>query len=314
MRVAVTGAAGFIGSHLVERLVLLNHDVLALDDLSTGSLDNLRAVRGSFEFAPLDVRNRIACWKAIDRFSPAAVAHLAAVASVVRSIEEPEYAHAVNLDGTFNVLEAARIAGVHRLVFASSAAVYGLEPALPSLESDPVAPLSPYAAQKAAGELLARVYREVWGIETVALRFFNVFGERQRPDSPYSGVISLFAEALSTRGWATILGDGQQTRDFIYVGDVVSAVAAALVGPDPGAGPYNVGRGEEITIRRLYRLVAQTLGAPDDPRYGPARPGDVRHSRASTDALHHRLGVTPEVEVEEGLARLVRWRGGLVLR
>ncbi|HEY7294879.1 MAG TPA: NAD-dependent epimerase/dehydratase family protein [Dehalococcoidia bacterium] len=308
MRIVVTGGAGFIGSHAVDRLAAAGHALLVLDDLSTGSLDNLRQAGAGVDFARVDVCDQMSLARAVASFRPHAVLHLAAIASVVRSVEDPRGTYAVNLTGTLHALEAARGAGVRRFVFASSAAVYGDEPSLPSREDDPLRPASPYAAHKAAGELLCWAHRTAFGLETVPLRFFNVFGERQRPDNPYSGVMTLFLEALATRGIATIQGDGEQTRDFIDVRDVARATEVALVGSDPGPEPINVGRGEAVSIRRLYALVAAALGAPDRPRFGTARPGDVRHSRASIEALRTRLGIEPVVPVAEGVARLAQLR------
>ncbi|HLZ73123.1 MAG TPA: NAD-dependent epimerase/dehydratase family protein [Dehalococcoidia bacterium] len=308
MRIAITGGAGFIGSHSVDRLAGAGHDLLALDDLSSGSLENLAQAGPRTRFQRLDVRDGAALAGALTAFRPAAVLHLAAIASVLYSVEQPRDSYAVNLTGTLHALEAARAAGATRFVFASSAAVYGGDPALPSAEDDPLRPVAPYAAHKAAGELLCRSYRAAFGLETVSLRFFNVFGARQNPDSPYSGVISLFIEAMSGGGVATIMGDGEQTRDFIDVGDVTRAIEAALAGPDPGPEPINVGRGESVSIRDLYRLIAAAVGAADAPRFAPARAGDVRHSRARIDALGTRLGLTPQIPVAEGIAHLVRTR------
>lgn len=307
MRVVVTGGAGFIGSHTVELLVRGDHQVLVLDNLSEGNLDNLARVHARITLAVLDIRDRDACIETLAGWKPDAVVHLAAVASVVRSITEPAYVHEVNLDGTFNMLEAARLAETRRFVFASSAAVYGPEPALPSAETDAVDPVSPYAAQKAAGELVGRVYRSTWGLETVSLRFFNVFGPRQRPDSPYSGVISTFASELRNRGRASITGDGEQTRDFIYVADVARTLAAAATGADPGPGPINVAGGESLTIRRLYSLLAERLGVPDEPAFLPPRAGDVRHSLARVERLARGLRVHAQTPLEQGLDLLLRW-------
>lgn len=306
-RIAVTGGAGFIGSHLVDMLVQQGHEVLVVDDFSSGDPANLAAVERSIRLMRLDVRRREDLERAFREWRPEAVAHLAAVASVPRSLLEPAYTHDVNVNGTFAVLEAARVAGAGRFVFACSAAVYGATPSLPSTEDDPVQPASPYAAHKAAGELMGRAYRASWGLETVSLRFFNVFGERQVATSHYSGVISVFAAALRQTGRATITGDGEQTRDFIYVADVARAVEAALLGSDPGAEPINVGSGESLSIRRLYTLLARQLVAPDEPLFADPRPGDVRHSRAAVQRMRGLLGVVPEVSVEEGLARLLAW-------
>jgi UDP-glucose 4-epimerase len=305
MRVVVTGAAGFIGSHVVNMLVHQGAEVLALDDLSEGCLENLAAACSAITFRRLDIRNRAACREEFLAWRPEGVVHLAAVASVPRSIQEPEYAHDVNINGTFNVLEATRVCAARRYVFASSAAVYGPNPSLPSDELQVARPVSPYAAQKLAGEFMAHAYRSSWDVEAVALRFFNVFGERQRADNPYSGVISVFSRALLATGRATITGDGEQTRDFIYVGDVARAVVRALCGCDPGPGPINIGRGESVSIRSLYRILARECGVPDRPSFGPPRAGDVRHSRAKIDRMLATLEVRPEVSMQEGLSRLL---------
>ncbi|MHB8573694.1 MAG: NAD-dependent epimerase/dehydratase family protein [Dehalococcoidia bacterium] len=305
MRIAITGGAGFIGSHTAEALIHAGHNVLVLDDFSTGDERNLAAVLGTAEFERLDVRDRVHCERLLGAWKPAAVLHLAAIASVERSITEPALAYDVNVNGAFNVIEGARLAGVGRFVMASSAAVYGSDPRLPSDECDAVNPVSPYAAHKAGAELLLAAYRAVWGMQTVPLRFFNVFGPRQRADSPYSGVISIFADRLRVSGKATIQGDGSQSRDFIYIDDVVRAVTAALIGADPGSGPINIARGESVTIRQLYRLLAGLIGAPDDPSFAPTRPGDVAHSRARIDRMRERLGITPSVAVADGLSRLL---------
>jgi UDP-glucose 4-epimerase len=311
VRVAVTGGAGFIGSHTVELLLAQGHDVLVIDNLATGSRANLAAAVEPPEFADLDLRDLRGCRGLLARWQPDAVLHLAAVASVPRSISEPALVHDVNLNGTLSALEAARRCGVRRFVFAGSAAVYGLDPPLPAGELDPVVPGSPYAAQKAAAELLLRGYRATWGIETVVLRLFNVFGERQRPDSGYSGVISIFAEALRRHGYATISGDGEQTRDFIHVRDAARALSAAVTVPDPGPEPINVARGAALSIRELYRLIAGRLELPDEPRFGPERVGDVRHSLARVERMHEALGVIPVVTIEQGLDRLLRWLAGV---
>ncbi len=306
----MTGGRGFIGSHLVDALVLQGHRVLVVDDLSTPAVAAPAEQATTVEFALLDVRERAGIQALLQDWRPDAVAHLAAIASVPRSIDEPALAHDVNLNGAFAALEAARIAGVRRFVFAGSAAVYGDEPPLPCDEAAPLAPVSPYAAQKAAGELLARAYRAAWGLQTVNLRFFNVFGERQQAGSPYSGVISSFVAGMLRRGNATIYGDGGQTRDFIYVGDVALALCAALLGPDPGPEPINVARGESTSIRKLYRTLARLIGVPDEPAFAAARAGDVRHSLATVARLRERLGVEATVSVEDGLRRVVDWETG----
>jgi UDP-glucose 4-epimerase len=304
MRILLTGGAGFIGGHTAEALAAAGHETLALDDLSTGRAQNLT-------IAPLehaDVRDREAVLAAFRRFRPEAVLHLAAVVSVPRSVAEPLMAHTINVDGLAATLEAARETAVRRFVFASSAAVYGPQPRLPSQEDDPLDPVSPYAAQKAAGELIARAYRAAYGIETVALRYFNVYGERQRADDAYAGVIARFVETLAAGRPATIWGDGSQTRDFIHVADVARANVAALCGPDPGPAPINIGSGAALSVRQLHTLIAGLLGAPDTPTFAPDRAGDVPHSRAAIDRMQQRLGVQPCLSMEDGLARLISWQ------
>jgi len=305
MKILVTGGAGFIGSHAVQRLVGDGHEVTVFDNLSTGSRKNLQPEQGSIRLVCGDVRDRGACMKLLSETRPDAIAHLAALASVPQSINAPELAHEVNVDGTFNMLEAARRFAVRRFLFISSAAVYGSCPRLPSSEDDPVAPASPYAAQKAAGELLAAAYRQTWGLDTVSLRLFNVFGERQRADSSYSGVISIFIDALHRGEQPRITGDGEQSRDFIYVGDVVRVIARCLSGEDPGPGPFNVGRGESITIRQLFSIIARQLGRNDEPVFTSDRPGDVKHSRACIRRTLDALQIAPQFNVEQGLARLI---------
>lgn len=319
MRIAITGGAGFIGSHVADLLASTGHRILALDDLSNGSVTNLArwaegpsssaySTQAAVTLRRVDIRDRAALNAAFAAFEPAAVLHLAAVASVPRSVAEPLLASDVNLGGTANVLEAARCCGARRFVFASSGAVYGPQPRLPSAETDPVEPASPYAAHKAAGELLARAYRAAWGSEACSVRFLNVYGPRQRADDPYAGVISLFSGKLRAGQRATITGDGGETRDYIYVDDVARAVAAALLGPDPGAAPINVGSGTATSVRTLHTLLAGLLGVPDDPLFAPPRPGDVRHSQARVDRMRERLGVEAQVSIAEGLRRLLAWQ------
>ena len=305
MRILLTGGAGFIGGHTAEALAAAGHEAVVLDDLSTGLAENLPP---NIPLLRADIRDSAAVTAFFTRFRPEAVLHLAALASVPRSIAEPLTAHAVNLDGLALTLDAARQAGVRRFVFASSAAVYGPNPRLPSHEDDPLDPVSPYAAQKAAGELIARAYRAAFGLETVALRYFNVYGERQRADDAYAGVIARFAEALAAGSATAISGDGSQSRDFIHVADVARANLAALCGPDPGPAPINIGSGEALSVRRLHTLIAALLGARDDPAFTPDRPGDVLHSCAAIERMRSALGVEPCISIEQGLARLIAWQ------
>ena len=307
MRIVVTGGAGFIGSALVGGL-LQQHPgarILVLDDLSTGTEDNLDEVRGATEFARADIRN----YEAIqDLFRGAdLVFHLAAVPSVPRSINEPELAHQVNINGTFNVLLAAQRARVRRLVYAASSSAYGDTPTLPKIESMPPQPKSPYAVQKLVGEYYARVFTEVYSLETVALRFFNVFGPRQDPGSPYSGVISVFLDALIHRRPPAIFGDGEQSRDFTYVENIVHLCLNAAQAPQAAGRMYNGGTGARVTLNQAWQMLQRIEGVEIPPLYAPPRPGDVRHSQADISAASRDLGYQPTVDFEEGLRRTLAW-------
>lgn len=311
-RVLVTGGAGFIGSHLVRALVASGRGVRVLDDLSTGRLENLSGLEigpiesgAPVEFLAGDVADpggaEAAC-RGVD-----AVLHEAAQVSVPRSIEDPGRTYAVNVLGTLRLLEAARAVGVERFVLAASSAAYGDGEELPKREDMLPAPLSPYAASKVAGEHLLRVWGEVHGMRTVSLRYFNVFGPRQRDDSPYTGVIAIFARALLEGRPPTIFGDGEQTRDFTFVENVVDANLAALEADlEPGA-VINIGGGEQISVIELYRAMADELDSPCAPLYGPERVGDVRHSVAAIDRARQWLGWSPRVSWREGLARTLAW-------
>lgn len=304
-RVFVTGGAGFIGSHTVDRLLADGHAVTALDNLDSGTWDNLSGAGGSLDRIEADVRDaeRLTAIVAAGRFD--AIIHLAAWASVTASLARPDAAFAVNVGGAQNVLDAARRAGVRRVVLASSASVYGREPALPVPEDTPLAPLSPYAAHKAAAELLGAAFRAAFGVETVCLRYFNVYGRRQLPDSPYSGVVSVFAHRLAAGERVTIYGDGEQTRDFIHVSDVAAINARAALGPDPGGGPINVSTGTRTSILRVLTALRDVLRADAHIVFAPERPGDVRHSQADTSRLHERLDYVPAIGIEAGLRELL---------
>jgi len=235
------------------------------------------------------------------------VYHLAAVPSVPRSIEEPELAHTVNIDGTFHVLLAAHRRGVRRVVYAASSSAYGDTPTLPKVETMTPNPKSPYAIQKLVGEYYARVFTEVYGLETVALRFFNVFGPRQDPGSPYSGVISLFLSAILARRAPTIFGDGEQSRDFTYVDNIVQLCRKAAEAPGAAGKMYNGGVAARITLNQTWRMLEQLEGVEIPPVYGPPRPGDVRDSQADVSAARRDLGYRPEIGFEEGLRRTLEW-------
>jgi len=305
MNILVTGGAGFIGSHLVEALVARGHAVTVLDDLSTGHLDHLAAVAHDIRFVrgsvtePTDVRAAMAGCEL--------VYHEAAIASVPRSIEDPERTHAVNLGGTVHVLEAARQLKVRRVVFAGSAAVYGNREG-PAQEDHPPSPQSPYAVEKLASEHYLRLWPALYGVETVILRYFNVFGPRQDPASPYSGVVSIFAERLRRGLPITLFGDGEQTRDFVAVADVVAANLRAGEVPAVAGLTANVARGASTSINSLYHTLAGRLGG-GAPQYAPARIGDVRHSLADVTRAREHLGFEAQLSVAEGLDRLVAWLG-----
>lgn len=312
MRILVTGGAGFIGSHTVEALLARDLAVTVYDDFSTGKRENLpqnSAKSARLDVIKGDVRDYADVVRAMTGCD--AVLHLAAVVSVPLSIQRPHFTHEVNATGTLNVLEAARHLGIDRVVTASSAAVYGVPQQLPLPESAMVQALSPYAAQKWLAEAYSRSYAELHGMNPVCLRYFNVFGPRQDPASPYSGVLSRFIGALVAGEGVTIHGDGQQTRDFVFVEDVARANVAALLAPEQAPGAvFNVGTGHAITVTRAYEAIATALGGAPQPAYGPARAGDVPHSRAEVSAAREALGFEAEVGFEEGLQATVDWARG----
>ncbi|MEL6429543.1 MAG: NAD-dependent epimerase/dehydratase family protein [Planctomycetota bacterium] len=309
----VTGGAGFIGSHLTDALVARGDRVRVLDDFSSGRLENLaqHEVGEPGSGAPVelvrgDIADAAAAGTAMEGVE--GVLHEAAQVSVPRSVEDPSRSYAVNVTGTLQLLEAARAAGVGRFLMAASSAAYGNSEELPKHEAMVPSPLSPYASGKVAGEHLLRVWGECYGMHTVALRYFNVFGPRQADDSPYTGVIAIFVRALLDGRVPTIFGDGEQTRDFTYVDNVVAANLAALDATHaPTGSVVNVGGGERISLNQLYRAVADHLGVDGDPNYGPERAGDVRHSLASVDRARDLLGYEVSVSWRDGLARTVDW-------
>jgi UDP-glucose 4-epimerase len=301
----VTGGAGFIGSHLVEALVQQGRRVRVLDDFSTGLRANLIQVRPAPEILEGDVADPAVVQRAVQGVG--VIFHLAALPSVQRSIEAPAEVHRVCAHGTLNVLDAARRAGVRRVIYAGSSSAYGIPAGEVQTESDPLAPLSPYAAAKLAGELYAQAFTATFGLETVRLRFFNIFGPRQRADSPYSGVIALFAAALSTGRTPTIYGDGLQTRDFTFVTDAVQAMMHAAQTPGISGRVYNIGTGRGLSILELLAVLNRQLGANVPPRHAPPRVGDVRHSCADISRARRELGYEPAVAFEEGLARTLAW-------
>ncbi|MDB5099024.1 MAG: UDP-glucose 4-epimerase [Cyanobacteria bacterium RYN_339] len=303
MHIFVTGGAGFIGSHTVDLLEAEGHQVRIFDDLSTGSLGNLAHHDNVIWGDVLDAEALTAAMAGCD-----AVLHLAAVVSVPDSIVRPAHAHATNATGTLNVLEAARRNGIRRVVLASSAAVYGANQRLPLEEQEPPMPLSPYAVQKWENEAYARCYADLHGLRPICLRYFNVFGPRQDPASPYSGVLSRFLAAVATGAPVTINGDGAQSRDFVYVGDVARANVLALTAPfEVGGAVLNVGTGTAVTVLEAYEAIRALAGGGAEPTFGPERRGDVRHSLAAIGQAEALLGYKPRQAFGEGLARTLAW-------
>jgi len=304
-RYLVTGGAGFIGSHTVEELVRRGHSVVVLDDLSAGKEENLCEAAGKIEFIRSSITDleavRAAC-RGVDY-----VLHLAARTSVPRSVNDPLETNRINVDGTLNVLVAARDARVRRVVFAASSSAYGETPTLPKVESMVPAPISPYGLSKFVGELYAQVFGRVYGLENVTLRYFNVFGPRQDPDSPYSGVLSRFTTALLDGAQPVVFGDGEQSRDFTYVENVVEANLLACEAPDISGMVFNVGTGNRFTLNQTLALLEKLAGKPARAKYDAPREGDIRHSQADIELARKRLAYRPRVGFEEGLRRTWEW-------
>jgi UDP-glucose 4-epimerase len=306
VKYVVTGGAGFIGSSLVRGLLKQGaEEVHVVDNLLTGREENLAEVGESVELHKLDIR-RFGHVASVLRGADT-VFHLAAIPSVPRSIAEPVPSHEVNVDGTFNVLRACSEGGVRRVVYAASSSAYGGSEILPKIETMPPDPKSPYAVQKLTGEYYARVFHHCFGLETVAVRYFNVYGPRQDPSSPYSGIISLFMKALINRQAPTIHGDGEQSRDFTFVEDVVDATIKASQSMQGIGNVYNAGNGNRYTLNQIWEILQQIEGVRIAPIYGPPRPGDVRHSQADTTAAVRDLGLAPRFSLEEGLRRTLAW-------
>jgi UDP-glucose 4-epimerase len=338
MKYLITGGAGFIGSHLTDALVEQGHDVVVLDNLSSGHKENLEQVMARIEWIEGDVRDPDTCLKAAEGCD--GIFHEAALVSVPDSINRPRDNHDINITGTLNVLEAARANGVKRIVFASSAAVYGDSPELPKREDMLPEPKSPYAMAKITGEYYLKVYAECYGLETVALRYFNVFGLRQDPSSMYSGVISIFSERIKKGLPITIYGDGQQTRDFVNVKDIVSANLLAMTTDylatkghensqkeeTPRSTPhapyavlnvatshlppstfhtFNIATGQQCSLLELLDTLGEIFGVEPELAFAPARPGDIRHSLADISNVRKKLGYEPKIKLKEGLAQLM---------
>ena len=300
----VTGGAGFIGSHLAEELVRRGHRVRVADSLITGKRANLDHIPGvefvEGDLADPDVAKKVA-------IGCDYVLHQAAIPSVPRSVTDPITSNRANVDGTLNVLVAARDAGVKRLVFAASSSAYVDTPTLPKHEGMPTNPLSPYALQKVVGEQYLQMFTRLYGLETVSIRYFNVFGPRQDPTSPYSGVISVFATALIENRPPKIYGNGEQTRDFTYIANVVDGVLRACEAPKASGEVINVATGGRISLNQLFYAMRDVVGGSLEPVYAESRQGDVRDSQADIRKAQALLGYAPVVSFEEGLARTIAW-------
>jgi UDP-glucose 4-epimerase len=295
----VTGGAGFIGSHLVDALLQAGQAVRVLDALTTGNRDNLRAVLPRVEFVQGSITDPSVLQAVTEGVE--VVFHLAALPSVQRSVEDPLASHRVCATGTLNVLQAARSAKVRRVVYAASSSAYGETPGSVRTETDPVAPMSPYAVAKLAGEHYCRCFTKVYGLETVRLRFFNIFGPRQNPWSPYSGVIAQFIAKMSAGEPPTIFGDGLQSRDFTYVANAVQALVRAADAPAAVGNVYNIGSGGTVNLLTLVAELNRLLGSNLQPVHAAPRPGDVRHSQADVSRARQDLGYDPAVSFSDGL-------------
>jgi len=301
----VTGGAGFIGSHLVDALLKAGCRVTVIDNLSTGRMENLASVRDRITFIEGDILDETLLTRAVAGCE--VVFHQAAVVSVPKTVEDPVGSAAVNDLGTVKVLEAARKADSRRVVLASSSAVYGDDPVLPKNEEMSPRPLTPYAVQKLTGEYNAHLYHQLYGLETVCLRYFNVFGPRQDPSSPYSGVISIFMSKVVENAAPTIYGDGGQFRDFVFVRDVVTANLLSATRPGVGGRVFNVGTGKQVTINRLWEMVRDLGGLKIPADYGPSRAGDIRESVADIGLAAKLLGFMPACEFDAGLEKTFLW-------
>ena len=308
MRYLVTGGAGFIGSHIVDELVRRDHKVVVLDDLSTGREVNVESVRRKIDFRVgdiTDLRDVQAACRGADF-----VIHLAARASVPKSVEDPIGTNRANIDGTLNVLVAARDAGVRRFVFAASSSAYGEVPEQPKIENMIPAPISPYGVSKYVGELYAQVFGRVYGLENACIRYFNVFGPRQDPTSQYSGVLSRFMLAVLQNERPVIYGDGEQSRDFTYIANIVDETLRACEAKGASGGVFNGGTGARITLNQVIRLLAKITGREIRAAHEPPRTGDIRDSQADISLARKVLGYEPRVLFEDGLERTWEWYRG----
>jgi UDP-glucose 4-epimerase len=300
----ITGVAGFIGSHLAKALISQGHQVRGLDNLATGFLAN---VPSAVDFVEADLADAPAVARAC--LGVDAILHQGALPSVPRSVKDPLPSHLANLDGTFNLLEGARAAGVKRVLYAASSSAYGNQPGFPRVETMLPQPIAPYPVQKLAGELYMQSYARVYGLETVCLRYFNIFGPRQAPDSPYAGVIAKWASQMLRNEPVSIQGDGLQSRDFTYIANAVSANLLALNAPAGRVAGrvFNVACGERFSLIQTFQTLAELTGYTAAPIHSERRPGDIDTSLADISAAHDAFGYIPLVSFEEGLARTVAW-------
>lgn len=306
MKFLITGGAGFIGSNIARRLVEQGNEVRILDNLSSGHLENIASLRDQVEFIDGDIRDFWTASEAVKGVDY--VLHQAALPSVPRSIENPLTSNAVNIDGTLNMLEVSKRAGVKKFVMASSSSVYGESEELPKHEGMTPSPLSPYAINKLTGEYYLKVYWELYRFPTVSLRYFNIFGPRQDPNSAYSAVIPLFIKALKEGRQPVVFGDGEQSRDFTYIDNCVQANILAATNEKMVGDSFNVGCGGQFTLNELINRLSRIIGVESSPEYVDPRPGDIKHSFAAIDKLRS-FGYDPAVDFEEGLKRTVEFFG-----
>jgi nucleoside-diphosphate-sugar epimerase len=307
MRYLITGGAGFIGSNTVDELVRRGHSVVVLDDLSAGKEENLAEIRNKITFMKGTITDIEVVRKAMQEADY--VIHLAARTSVPRSVKDPVETNRINVDGTLNVLCAARDARVKRVVLAASSSAYGETPTLPKVETMQPAPISPYGVSKYVGELYAQAFGKCYGLDTVALRYFNIFGPRQDPSSPYSGVLAKFCTAFLEGSLPVIFGDGSQSRDFTFVSNAVQANLLACEAPSVAGKVFNIGTGSRISLNDVIDSLNKISGQKIAPQYDPPRDGDIRDSQADISQACDLLGYTPEVSFQEGLARTYEWYG-----
>jgi nucleoside-diphosphate-sugar epimerase len=305
MRYVVTGGAGFIGSNTVDELVKRGHSVVVVDDLSAGKEENLAEVRNKITFIKGSITDIETVRKAMHEADY--VLHLAARTSVPRSVKDPIESNRINIDGTLNVLVAARDAKVKRIVFAASSSAYGETPTLPKVETMQPAPISPYGVTKFVGELYLQTFGRCYGLENVSLRYFNVFGPRQDPSSPYSGVLAKFCNAALEQTQPLIFGDGEQTRDFTYVENAVQANLLAFEAPNVSGKVFNVGVSGRVSLNEVVDLLSKISGHRMDAKHDPPREGDIRDSQADITQARNLLGYDPRVDFEEGLRRTFEW-------